>query len=116
MRQLDSAIQVVLRVRLDDRVLIWRRGRAREGRLCIKLCGSVLIEALELIIRIVVETILRKREVSRLAACNVKGAACKTFKCGCGKHGAYGWTMMDVWFFLTGGDVVLKSSEPAELE
>lgn len=53
-----------MRVRLDSRVLIWRRGRARESRLCVKLSGSVLIETLELVVLIVVETVLSKKCVS----------------------------------------------------
>lgn len=62
-------------MRLNDRVLIWRRGRTWKGRLCAELSGSVLIEALELIVLVVVETILSKKCVSPLAASNVGCAA-----------------------------------------
>lgn len=69
-----------MRVRLDNRVLVGRRGRAREGRLWVKLGGSVLIEALELVVLVTVESILSKRCVSLLAASNVGCAAMRARK------------------------------------
>jgi hypothetical protein len=51
---------------MDDRMLVWRRGWAREGRRGVEL-GCVLIKVLELVTGIVIEGILSKRCVSHVS-------------------------------------------------
>lgn len=124
-----SAIYAAVCVRLaimGDRMLVRRRWRPRKGRRRIEL-GCVLIKILELVAGVMVEGILSKRCVSHVSqehealamwaaeaeeqensrkSGHERAASCTST-----------WeTTSDCCWGLTGGDVVLKSSEPAELE
>lgn len=111
---------------VGGRVLIRRRGRPGEGSRRIEL-GCVLIEILELVAGVVVEGILSKRCVSHMSPQHealVMWAAEGEEHDDSRKSGLERaascistWeTASDCCWGLTGGDVVLKSSEPAELE
>lgn len=111
---------------MGDRMLIRRRRRPGEGSRWIEL-GCVLIEILELFAGVVVEGILSKRCVSHVRQQHealVMWAAEGEEQDNCRKSGheraascISTWeTTSDCCWGLTGGDVVLKSSEPAELE
>lgn len=107
-------------------MLIRRRRRPGEGSRRIEL-GCVLIEILELFAGVVVEGILSKRCVSHVRQQHealVMWAAEGEEQDNCRKSGleraalctSTRETTSDCCWGLTGGDVVLKSSEPAELE
>lgn len=111
---------------MGDRMLIRRRGRPGEGSRWIEL-GCVLIEVLELFAGVVIEGILSKRCVSHVRQQDealVMWAAEAEEQDNCRKSGleraascTSTWeTTSNCCWGLTGGDVVLKSSEPAELE
>lgn len=124
-----GAIYAAVRMRLaimGDGVLIRRRGRPGEGSRRIEL-GCVLIKILELVAGVVVEGILSKRCVSHMSPQHealVMWAAEGEGQDDSRKSGLERaascistWeTANDCFWGLTGGEVVLKSSEPAELE
>lgn len=111
---------------VDDRMLVWRRRGPRKGRRWVEL-GCVLIKVLKLFAGVVIEGILSKRCVSHVSQqyeALVMWAAeekeqDRPRKSGLERAASCTSTWETTRYAsggLTGGDVVLKSSEPAELE
>lgn len=123
-----AVMQLRLAIVVDGcgRVLMIRRRRgAREGcgRLCVEVCCSVLIEILELVALIMVKGVLSKACVSTgglqsagsgTGQRDKGGLEKKTVPCTIQVHGED--SKETFYRGLTGGEVLLKSSEPAELE